>query len=66
MHELSNRARPIFQMTVGLKDRERRNALLDRECNPNYRREQNPSRATISRENHAAIHNKDRGRHYQK
>ena len=58
--------RPIFQMTVGLKDRERRNAPLDCECDGNYRCEQNPSRATITRENRAAIHHKDRSRHYQK
>ena len=58
--------RPIFQMTVGLKDRERRNAPLDCECDGNYRCEQNPSRATITRKNRAAIHHKGRGRHYQK
>ncbi len=53
-------------MTVGLKDRERRNAPLDCECDGNYRCEQNPSRATITRENRVAIQQKGRGRHYQK
>ena len=53
-------------MTVGLKDRERRNAPLDCECDGNYRCEQNPSRATITRKNRAAIHQKGRGRQHQK
>src|SRR6476646_3880669 len=53
-------------MRRGPKDRERRNTPLECECDGNYRREQNPSRATITRKNRVAIQHKGRGRQYQK
>ena len=56
----------LSKMTGGLKDRERGNPPFDCKCDGNYRCEQNPSRATITRENRAAIQHKSRGHHYQK
>src|SRR6476661_8266412 len=53
-------------MRRGPKDRERRNTPLDCKCDGNYRREQNPSRAKITRKDRAAIHHKGRARYYQK